>query len=110
MINVSGLKVYSREIENVLYDHPATEIAAVVGVPDPEIEGSERVVVFVQLKPGYRAKTSEADYLDFLKDKVVKYAIPKSVIFLDKIPLTHMHKVDKKQLRERLGDASLILD
>lgn len=110
MINVSGLKVYSREIENVLYDHPATEIAAVVGVPDPEIEGSERVVVFVQLKPGYRAKTSEADYLDFLKEKVVKYAIPKSVFFLEKIPLTHMHKVDKKQLRGKLKDASLILD
>jgi len=110
MINVSGLKVYSREIENVLYDHPATKIAAAVGVPDPEKEGGERVVVFVQLKPGYRAKTNEADYLDFLKDKVIKYAVPKSVIFLEEIPLTHMHKVDKKQLREKLKGTSLILD
>jgi len=110
MINVSGLKVYSREIENVLYDHPATAIAAAVGVPDPDKEGSERVVVFVQLKPGYRAKISEADYLDFLKDKVIKYAVPKSVVFLEEIPLTHMNKVDKKQLREKLGGASLILD
>jgi long-chain acyl-CoA synthetase len=110
MINVSGLKVYSREIENVLYDHPATAIAAAVGVPDPDKEGSERVVAFVQLKPGYRAKTSEADYLDFLRDKVIKYAVPKSVVFLEEIPLTYMNKVDKKQLREKLGGASLILD
>jgi len=107
---VSGLKVYSREIENVLYDHPATKIAAAIGVPDPEKEGSEQVVVFVQLKPGYRAKIKEADYLDFLKDKVIKYAVPKSVIFLEEIPLTHMHKVDKKQLREKLKGTSLILD
>jgi len=110
MINVSGLKVYSREIENVLYDHPATEIAAAVGVPDPEKEGSERVVVFVQVKPKYRAKISEADYLDFLKDKVIKYAVPKSVVFLEEIPLTHMNKVDKKQLREKLRGTNLILD
>ena len=103
MINVSGLKVYSREIENVLYEHPATKIAAAVGVPDPEIEGSERVVVFIELQPKYSGKVSEADYLDFLKDKVAKYAVPRSVVFLEEIPLTHMHKVDKKQLREKFA-------
>jgi fatty-acyl-CoA synthase/long-chain acyl-CoA synthetase len=54
--------------------------------------------VFIELQPEYSGKVSEADYLAFLKDKVVKYAVPRSVVFLEEIPLTHMHKVDKKQL------------
>jgi acyl-CoA synthetase (AMP-forming)/AMP-acid ligase II len=59
--------------------------------------------VFIELQPEYSGKVSEADYLDFLKDKLVKYAVPKSVVFVEEIPLTHMHKVDKKQLREKFA-------
>jgi len=100
MINVSGYKVYSREIDDILYTHPAVEMAATLGIPDPEKEGSERVVVYLQLNPGNAKKVKEEDIIEFLRQKVAKYAVPKSVTFVDSMPLTEVEKVDKKLLRE----------
>ena len=105
MAIVSGYKVYTREIDDILYDHPATELAATIGLPDPERPGSERIRVFVQLKPEYRGKVTEEDYLAYLREKVARYAVPRSVTFLDEMPLTEVFKVNKKELREReLGE------
>lgn len=100
MVIVSGYKVYTREVDDILYDHPATELAATIGVPDPERPGSERVWVFVQVKEEYKGKVTEEDYLNYLKEKVAKYAVPREVIFLDEMPLTEVFKVNKKALRE----------
>jgi len=100
MAIVSGYKVYTREVDDLLYDHPATEMAATIGVPDPEREGSERIKVFVQLKKDYKGKVSEEEYTAYLRDKVAKYAVPRSVVFLDEMPLTEVFKVNKKVLRE----------
>lgn len=100
MINVSGNKVYSRVIDDILYEHEAVDVAGVIGVPDPDRPGSERVKAFVQLKPEYRGKVSEQDIIDFLKDKVKPYAVPKSVEFRDELPLTMVMKLFKKKLRD----------
>ena len=100
MVIVSGYKVYTREIDDLLYAHPATDVAATIGVPDPDRPGSERVMVFVQLKEGQRGKVKEDDYMDFLKSKVAKYAVPRSITFMDEIPVTEVYKVNKKVLRE----------
>jgi len=100
MAIVSGYKVYTREIDDILYDHPATEAAATIGVPDPEREGSERIKVFIQLREDYRGKVVEEDYMAYLKEKVAKYAVPRSITFLDELPLTEVFKVNKKVLRE----------
>ncbi len=100
MIIVSGFKVYTREVDDILYDHPATEVAATVGVPDPDRPGSERVKVFVQLKEDYRGKVSEEDLLAYLRERVAKYALPRAVVFLEEMPLTEVGKVNKKALRE----------
>jgi long-chain acyl-CoA synthetase len=100
MAIVSGYKVYTREVDDILYDHPATEVAATIGVPDPEREGSERIKVFVQVRDDYKDKVSEEDYIDYLREKVAKYAVPRSVTFLDEMPLTEVFKVNKKLLRE----------
>jgi acyl-CoA synthetase (AMP-forming)/AMP-acid ligase II len=100
MVIVSGYKVYTREIDDILYDYPATDVAATIGVPDPDRPGSERVMVFVQLKEDQRGKVKEDDYMDFLKSKVAKYAVPCSVTFMDEIPVTEMLKVNKRVLRE----------
>ena len=100
MAIVSGYKVYTREVDDILYEHPATAMAATIGVPDPEREGSERIKVFVQLKEEYKGKVSEEDYLEYLQGKVAKYAVPRSVVFLDEMPLTEVFKVNKKYLRE----------
>jgi len=100
MAIVSGYKVYTREVDDILYDHPATDVAATIGVPDPEREGSERIKVYVQIKTEYRGKVSEDDYITYLREKVAKYAVPKSVVFLEEMPLTEVFKVNKKILRE----------
>jgi long-chain acyl-CoA synthetase len=100
MAIVSGYKVYTREVDDILYDHPATEVAATIGVPDPEREGSERIKVFVQVRDDYKDKVSEEDYIAYLREKVAKYAVPRTVTFLDEMPLTEVFKVNKKLLRE----------
>jgi acyl-CoA synthetase (AMP-forming)/AMP-acid ligase II len=99
MINVSGYKVYSREIDDLLYTHPAVEIAAAIGIDDPERPGSEKVKIFVQLKPEFRGRTRPDEIKDFLRDKVARYAQPAAVEFVDQIPVTGVGKVDKKLLR-----------
>ncbi|MBU0993694.1 MAG: acyl--CoA ligase [Proteobacteria bacterium] len=100
MINVSGYKVYSREIDDILYSYPGAEHAATVGVPDPEREGSERVVVYIQPKPEYKGKIKEEDVIEFLKSKIAKYAVPKMVRFVDEMPLTEVQKLNKKVIRQ----------
>ncbi len=108
MIIVSGMKVYSREVDDILYDHPAVAMAATIGVPDPERPGSERVKVFIQPKPEAKGKVTEQEIIDYLSTKIAKYAVPKSVIFLEEMPLTEVEKVNKKYLREmELKEAGL---
>jgi acyl-CoA synthetase (AMP-forming)/AMP-acid ligase II len=69
-------------------------------VPDPEREGSERVVVFVKPKPGHKAKVTEDGIVKYLSERVAIYAVPKAVGIVDELPLTAVQKVDKKALRE----------
>jgi long-chain acyl-CoA synthetase len=107
MIIVSGYKVYTKEVDDVLHGHPATELAATIGIPDPERSGSELVVVFVQLKEGYRGRVTEEEFLDWLRGRVARYAAPRAVVFVEAMPLTEVLKIRKNELRrmaaERLG-------
>ncbi len=100
MINVAGYKVYSREIDDILYGHPAIEHAATVGIPDADREGSERVVIYVQPKKDYMKNVSGNDFINFLSTRVAKYAIPKKVMIIDEMPLTEVQKLNKKLVRE----------
>ncbi len=99
MIIVSGYKVYSREVDDILYEHPGVDMAATVGVPDFSREGSERVVVFIQPKPEHRSSLTEQEITDYLRSKVAKYAVPKLVRIVEQMPLTEVQKVDKKVIR-----------
>jgi long-chain acyl-CoA synthetase len=101
MINVSGNKVYSRVIDDLLHEHEAIDEAGVIGIPDPDRPGSERVKAFVQLKKGFKGKVTEEDVIEFLKDKIKPYAVPKQVEFRDKLPLTMVMKLNKKKLRDK---------
>ncbi|MHA1931868.1 MAG: class I adenylate-forming enzyme family protein [Promethearchaeota archaeon] len=100
MINVSGNKVYSRVIDDLLTEHPAVDIAGVIGIPDPERPGSERVKAFIQLKQEFKNKVKEEEFIEFLRDKVKPYALPKVVEFKENLPLTMVMKLFKKKLRE----------
>jgi long-chain acyl-CoA synthetase len=100
MINVSGNKVYSRVLDDILHEHPAVKVAGVIGIPDPERPGSERVKAFVALNKEYEGKVTEQDIVDYLKPKVKPYAVPKYVEFRKDLPLTMVMKLFKRKLRD----------
>ncbi len=100
MINVSGMKVYSRVFENLLYEHPAVNEAAIIGIPDPERPGSERVKAFIQLNPEYAGKITTDELIAYCKEKFPPYAVPKSIEFRKTLPLTLAMKIFKRKLRD----------
>jgi long-chain acyl-CoA synthetase len=101
MINVSGLKVYGRVVDDVLYEHPAVAKAAAVGIPDPERPGSERVKAFIELKEGYEpSEELKQDIIRHCRERLPPYAVPKFVEFRKELPLTVTEKVFKRKLRE----------
>ena len=101
MVNVSGYKVYTIELDDLLYEYPGVYEAATIGVPDPERPGSERVKCFVTPLPEYKGKLKEEDIIGFLRDRVAKYAVPKSVEIRDEeLPKTVAEKIFKKKLRD----------
>ena len=96
MIVTGGEKVYSTEVENVLYTHPAVLEAAVIGVPDPK--WGEAIKACVVLKTGKEA--TEKDIIAFCKENLAHYKAPKSVDFLEALPRTGSGKIFKKGLRD----------
>jgi len=101
MVNVSGLKVYTTEVDEVLFKHPAVAAAAAFGIPDLDMPGSERVMAVVALKDGYQGTVTESEIRDFCRQHLSPYAVPKIVEFRDQLPLTVTEKVFKNALREQ---------
>ncbi len=101
MLNVSGYKVYSVRVEDILVEHPDIEIAAIVGVKDPKRPGSEIVKAFIQLKEGVSATdTVKESIKKFAAENLSKYENPKQWDFREEIPLTMVGKVLKRELRD----------
>jgi long-chain acyl-CoA synthetase len=97
MIITGGENVYPREVEEVLYRHPAIEEVAVIGVPDPY--WVERVHAVAVLKEG--AQGDEQEIMEFCKQHLARYKAPKSVDFVDTLPKNPQGKILKRELRER---------
>jgi acyl-CoA synthetase (AMP-forming)/AMP-acid ligase II len=97
MIVSGGENVYSREVEDVLYKHPAVAEAAVIGVPDPR--WVERVHAVIALKPGMQATGKEM--IAFCKEHIASYKVPKSVEFVDSLPKNPQGKILKKTIRSK---------
>ncbi len=95
MIIASGYKVWPREVEDVLYGHPAVREAAVIGVPD-DYRG-ETVKAFVSLRPGESA--TEAELIAFCKERMAAYKYPRSVELVDELPKTVTGKILRRELR-----------
>jgi len=101
MIDVSGFKVYPREVDDVLFEHPAVAMAAAVGVPDPEVPGNERVKAFVVLKAGYEeSEKLKVEIREHCRKKLAPYKVPKFIEFKKELPMTLVGKVLKRQIRE----------
>ncbi|OUM87599.1 MAG: acyl-CoA synthetase [Bacillus thermozeamaize] len=99
MINASGYKVWPREVEDTLYQHPAVKEAAVVGVPDPY--RGETVKAFVALREDYAGKVTAEEIIQFCKERMAAYKYPRMVEFLPEIPKTASGKFLRRELRER---------
>ncbi len=100
MVNVSGMKVYTTTVDEVLFKHPAVHMAAAFGVPDPKKPGSERVMAVIRLKKEARGNVDAKAIKDFCKEHLSPYAVPTYVDFREKLPMTVTDKLFKKQLRE----------
>jgi long-chain acyl-CoA synthetase len=102
MINVSGFKVYPREVEDVLFEHESVENAAVIGVPNPDIPGSDKVKAFIILKDGFKeSEEIKAELRAFCKKSLSPYKVPKLVEFRKQLPETLVGKVLRKDLRAK---------
>ncbi|MBU1712174.1 MAG: AMP-binding protein [Proteobacteria bacterium] len=102
MLIVGGFNVFSKKVEEVLTGHPAIEMIAIVGVPNPERPGSELVKAFVMLTKEYQDKDkneTEKDILRFAREKIAPYEVPKIIEIRKELPLTAVGKLDKKVLR-----------
>jgi acyl-CoA synthetase (AMP-forming)/AMP-acid ligase II len=101
MILTGGENVYPREVEEVLYEHPAVIEAAVIGAPDPK--WGEKVVAVV-----CRRETIGGDELiAFCRERIASYKKPRHVVFVDALPRNASGKVLKRELRERIAKGEL---
>ena len=90
-----GYNVYPREVEEVLYEHPAIREAAVVGVPDTDL--GEEVAAAVALRPG--AEVTESEIRDYVKANVAAYKYPRHVWFVDELPKGPTGKILKRAIQ-----------
>jgi len=100
MANISGYKVYTTVIDDVLFQHPAVAMAVAIGIPDPERPGSERIKALLTLKEDYKGKVSAEDIIEHCQGKCPPYAVPKSVEFREDLYLTTTEKLFKRALRD----------
>lgn len=100
MIVSGGFNVYAREVEDVIVDQPGVRQAAVIGVPDPK--WGEAVKAVVVLEPG--ASITVDDIIAAVRDRKGAVQAPKSVDFVDALPLSPVGKPDKKVLRARYAE------
>ena len=94
ILGAGGFNIYPREIEDILYQHPAVLEAAAIGVPEGVI--GERVKVFVQVRPGHH--TTEEDIIAFCRQNLAPYKVPKYVEFKAELPKTTVGKILRKEL------------
>jgi long-chain acyl-CoA synthetase len=90
-----GYNVYPREIEEVLYEHPAVREAAVIGIPHADL--GEEVAAAVALRPGMHA--TESEIRDYVKANVAAYKYPRQVWFVDELPKGPTGKILKREIR-----------
>ncbi len=110
MLSVGGFKVFSRELEEKLYQLPAIEFCAIIGIPNPRRPGSELVKLVFQPSQAFKegdANELKAAILAFARENFAPYKVPKIIEIVDSMPLTAVGKVDKKALRSAVETATI---
>ncbi|UOE53183.1 long-chain-fatty-acid--CoA ligase [Cytobacillus oceanisediminis] len=98
LIIASGYNIYPRDIEEVLYEHPAVQEAVVIGVPDAY--RGETVKAFVVLKAG--KTTTEEEIISYCKQNLAAYKIPSAIEFRHELPKTNVGKILRRALRDEV--------
>ncbi len=98
LIKYKGYSVFARHVEEVLYMHPMVKAAGVVGVPDPTV--GQIIKAYVVLQSEARGKISEEEIIEFCKQHLAHYKVPKIVEFRGELPKTDVGKVSRRELRE----------
>jgi long-chain acyl-CoA synthetase len=98
LIKYKGYSVFARHVEEVLYQHPQIKAAGVVGVPDPTV--GNIIKAYVVLESEARGKVSEEEIIEFCKQKLAHYKVPKIIEFRGELPKTDVGKVSRRELRE----------
>ncbi|MDI9645282.1 MAG: long-chain fatty acid--CoA ligase [Archaeoglobales archaeon] len=99
IIKYKGHSVYPREVEEVIYEHPAVQEVCVVGLPDIAA-GGETIKAYVVLRPEYRGKVREKDIIDWCKERMASYKYPRVVEFRESLPKSAAGKYLRRLLRE----------
>ncbi len=95
IVRTGGMNVSSVEVENVVLSHPAVSECAVIGVPDAR--WGEAVIAFAVC----RKPVSEEGIIDYCRERLANYKVPKGVVFIDAMPKNSMDKILKRELRTR---------
>ncbi|MBN1181622.1 MAG: AMP-binding protein [Bacteroidales bacterium] len=98
LIKYKGLRVFAREVEEVIKIHPKVKEVGIIGVPDQKV--GQNVKAMIVLETDARGNLSEQDIIDFCKDKLTPYKIPKIIEFVGEVPKTDIGKVSRRELRE----------
>lgn len=103
LINVSGYKVWPRDVEDVLYQHPGVKEAAVIGIPD-QYRG-ETVKAFVSLNEEYADQLTSEELIRFCKERMAAYKYPRQIEIINQLPKTPSGKILRRQLRLQDSDS-----
>jgi long-chain acyl-CoA synthetase len=105
MVNVSGFKVFTRELDDVICEHPDVDMCATVGIQNPERPGTEIVASAIILKPGVDKSDGEKTRItEYLKGKVAPYKVPKTIEFFDQLPTSAVGKILKREIRTIMSE------
>ena len=103
MVNVSGFNVFTRQVDEVLMDHPDIDMAATIGLPDPKRPGSEIVASAIVLRSGIKKSDQMKDKItQYMRAKVAPYKVPRVIEFMDELPTSPVGKVLKRELRKQM--------
>jgi fatty-acyl-CoA synthase len=99
MINASGYKVWPTEIESLMYQHPAVQEACIIGTKDAH--RGETVKAFIVLRPEWRGKIEAQAIIDWCRENMAAYKVPRVVEFVDALPKSGAGKIMWRELQER---------
>ncbi|MBD3214889.1 MAG: AMP-binding protein [Candidatus Lokiarchaeota archaeon] len=98
MIKYKGHSVFPREVEDLIYMHPAVNEVGVVGAPDPE--SGQTIKAYISLKEDYQGKISEEDMMEWCKENISPYKYPRIIEIIPEIPKSVVGKILRRELRK----------